>query len=113
MSHLVRYLTGGYSLSQAHSLEEVAQSAEEGRVGQILVPLDQAINFCPHYHLQDSEWPMVKNGQVVPSSAFSQALKETTACYYQGKVRAIYGPHPSKPGMVKPLKMFTYEEESR
>ena len=113
MSHLVRYMTGGYSLSQAHSLEEVAQAADQGRVSHILVPLDQAINFCPHYHLQDSEWTIVKNGQVVPSTAFNLALKEATACYYQGKVRAIYGPHPSKPGMVKPLKMFTYEEESR
>ncbi len=64
MSALVRTASAPYSLDQAHSAEEIAAHLGQGKVDQILIPMNEAL---PHYRqirVSGLDETLFSNGQI-------------------------------------------------
>ena len=55
--------------------------------------------------LTKDEFVRFKNGALLTQDEFPQIVSPT-ACYYGNQLVSIYGPHPIKKGLLKPIKMF-------
>ena len=47
----------------------------------------------------------VKNGSILTTKELPQVIEPSTF-YIEGELIALYGPHPEKKGLLKPIKMF-------
>ena len=110
MSALYRYQTGGFSASESYTLAQIADYAEQGRLAELITPLAQAVRSFPALKLNASQYQAVRHGKVLPGNYFEQAVNEPTALFYEERVYAIYQPHPTQPNLIKPLRMFVYDE---
>ncbi|MCR5098597.1 MAG: tRNA pseudouridine(55) synthase TruB [Lachnospiraceae bacterium] len=54
MSSLLRTQTGDFTLEDAHSLDEIQNTADEGRIEDILIPIDRVLGYKKAYVLPDS-----------------------------------------------------------
>ncbi|WP_127848093.1 tRNA pseudouridine(55) synthase TruB [Lacticaseibacillus hulanensis] len=86
MSQLTRQVSGGFTLDQAVTLEDLAKAAETGRVADLVVPLDHAYSDVPAIDLTEAAWARVQNGAslTLPGSEAHVALR------YHGLLKAIY-----------------------
>jgi len=62
MSFLVRTGSGPFQLEQAATLEEITRLAEAGRIGEILIPLDTALQHLPFVYVKSATVESVLNG---------------------------------------------------
>lgn len=104
MSDLTRIKSGGFTLSQTLTLDEVSAAVEDGSIQQRMLPIDVALAHYPVVNLKLAEWDIVANGGFLsPSILVDQAV---TAVKFQGHIKALY--QLSNDGKVaKPLKMFS------
>ena len=51
-------------------------------------------------------WEKVKNGAVLSKTEFPTVTAYPVAVFYNGKVVSLYGKHPSKDGLLKPVKVL-------
>lgn len=109
MSKLERYMSGGFTQDQAITLQQLAEAVEQGEVAQWIRPIEQALQEIPQLQLTAAQAFVVKNGQVVPKDYFDDKIIEATALWWQNRIIAIYGPHPTKEKNLKPIRMFQYE----
>ena len=94
------------------SLEELAEAVEAGTELEHIYPMDRIKASMPHLVVGADKVFNIEHGQVVPDDFFGEPLKELTAIFNEaGTLLAIYGPHPSKPNLLKSAKGFHYEEE--
>ncbi len=54
MSSLLRTQTGNFTLENAHSLDEIQKAADEGRIEDILIPIDRVLGYKKVNVLSDS-----------------------------------------------------------
>ncbi|WP_125681113.1 tRNA pseudouridine(55) synthase TruB [Levilactobacillus yonginensis] len=104
MSDLTRLKSGGFTLDQAVSLDEVASAVAEERLGDVLRPIDYALQDFPHVALDDHLWGLVKNGVFLSAHEVSSSAP-TIALSYQGQTKCLYQWSDEKK-QYKPLKMF-------
>ncbi len=79
VSKLVRTRVGSLTLSGSVTLDRLKYLAENGRISEILIPMEQAVNFMPFVQIKKSAERSVKNGQPVTSSmvkGHSQVFKK-------------------------------------
>lgn len=105
MSNLVRTRSGNFTAEDCITLNDAAMLAGEDALYGQLRPMDWALTDFASIEIDDILFKGVMNGQVLP---VHEMLKHGERLVFtrNKKAIAIYRNHPSKPGMMKPEKMF-------
>ncbi len=116
MSDLTRLASGGFSKDQAVTLSQVAQLMTDNQLNQVLLPIEFGVKDFQRLDISAELWSKVKNGARLLYQEFGLLAKPEgyLAIFYKDYVVSIYENHPSKPGVLKPLKVLrtALEEES-
>ncbi len=107
MSDLSRIQSAAFSLTDCFTFEQVEEKMEEGRLEDILYPIETALAHLPKYRINDKIAEKVKNGAILPIP--DSCINETKPIVVEtefGQALAIYIHHPRKPGMMKPSKVL-------
>lgn len=108
MSQLTRSESGSIKADQTIRLEELERAVENEKVTDLLLPIEYGLDVFPTYPISKEIWLQVKNGRVFPVDKFP-IEKYPVLLTYQEKAVAVYDLHPSKPGIIKPKKVFRTE----
>lgn len=106
MSYLTRISSGDFTIDQAITLEQLSELAEQGGVEEKLLPMEKALSSLPKLEISDKVAEKVYNGAVLPYPENIEESNEYFSVYHNDKCLAIYMKHPSKPGLMKPKKVF-------
>lgn len=107
MSDLTRLKSGGFSVAEAVTIETLRKSMEENDAEKHFFPLEYGVRSFESLELSDNQYQEIKNGLVVPESYFGTTSKEWPLLLVYGEQAiSIYGLHPTKKGMLKPVKVF-------
>ena len=105
MSKLERIQSGPFSIEQCVTFEEIADSIEKGELESLLYTIDDGLADFEKVTVDDELANKILHGSVL--EAFADVHAPRFAIYNQaGDCLAIYQNHPTKPGLVKPEKMF-------
>ena len=107
MSDLIRIKSADFSLSDCFTFEDIEQKMVDGKLEEILYPLEKALAYLPKYTINDKIAEKVKNGAVlpIPTSLVNEDVPVVMVTE-DGKALAIYIHHPEKQGLMKPLKVL-------
>ncbi|TGD18701.1 tRNA pseudouridine(55) synthase TruB [Levilactobacillus suantsaiihabitans] len=105
MASLTRQQSGGFTLDQAVTLDQVAAAMAAEDLTTILRPIDYALTAYPHVALSDRVWQLVKNGVFLTAAELDGATAPEVALTYQGATKCLYQWSEEKQ-QYKPLKMF-------
>jgi tRNA pseudouridine55 synthase len=94
------------------TFEEIEQHMEAGTISSVLKPLESALSHLPKLMISDKVAEKVKNGALlnIPDhlkNSNGPIIAETK----EGQALAIYSKHPSKPGLLKPVKVLRNDIE--
>ncbi|PRY84129.1 tRNA pseudouridine(55) synthase TruB [Alkalibacterium olivapovliticus] len=109
MSQLTRESSGGFTRKQAFTLEEVKELMASGKIGEELFPLESALEHFPKHELTEDEYRIVKDGARLDREQYFSESDEKMVFMYKGKAVAIYGIHPTKDQVIKPIKVLRNE----
>jgi tRNA pseudouridine55 synthase len=105
MSSLVRTASGPFTLDDTISFEQLEEMLKEERTEEFLIPIEQALYHFPKWKVNDKLAQKIKNGAVLDVEV---DLPEKFVIYDEDDhCIAIYIKHPSKPGLIKPEKVFS------
>lgn len=105
MSKLTRIKSGGFSIDQIYTFDQIESFKENDDFDVILKPISHALSNYKDYNLNEEEWKNVKNGgwlKIEPNAEFNI----TILLKYQGEAKALYQYHEEN-NCYKPLKMFS------
>lgn len=105
MASLTRLKSGGFTLDQTVTLEQVATAMTTDTLDQVLRPIDYALTDYPHVALSDRLWGLVKNGVWLSRAEVADHEEPVVALTYQGATKCLYQWSDEKQ-VYKPLKMF-------
>lgn len=111
MSNLTRTESGAFQERDCVTLAEVEAHAQAGTLDEILMPIELVFTHLPKLVLDEQLWGRVKNGSLLPTHDLphlpsASSDQAPVAFFYQDRIVALYEPHPKKPNMWKPRKMF-------
>lgn len=109
MSQLTRVESSGFTKDQAFTLKEIEELFHSDKIEEALYPLETVLKSLPSYTLTDEEYGKVKNGSLLPLEDFMSPTENECVFYYKNQAVAIYGPHPTKDKMIKPIKVLRNE----
>lgn len=106
MSALVRTVSGRFALEDCLTFADVEHHVQENTLESKLIPFEQGLASLKKLTVHDELGAKVQNGAVLPLPV---SMEETRFTVFNdsGKLLAIYQPHPSKPGLMKPERVFT------
>lgn len=105
MSKLVRTRSGKFTAAECITLSEAAALAEKDTLYDQLLPMEWALTDFSSVEIDPSLLKGITNGQVLP--VHEMLMQEERIVFtLEGKAIAIYRKHPTKPGLMKPEKMF-------
>ncbi|QTD42284.1 tRNA pseudouridine(55) synthase TruB [Sporosarcina sp. Te-1] len=107
MSSLVRTMSGTYTESECLTLEETREQFHKGQLDVYIRPLEDALAEFPSVEMDAGLLDKISNGQVLQRHAMLQS-HDRIVFIHEGKALAVYKNHPSKTGMMKPEKMFSF-----
>ncbi|CAM3074022.1 tRNA pseudouridine(55) synthase TruB [Filibacter tadaridae] len=105
MAALIRTASGTYKQPDCRTLDEVRELQEEGRISTIMRPMEDALTNFISVEIEDDMYDKVLNGQVLPEHPLLED-GQPIVFVKEDKAIAIYRRHPTKPGLMKPEKMF-------
>ncbi len=112
MSDLSRLATGGFSIEDTMTMEELEEAINTNRVDSFIYPMSRIQSVMDYLVIDASQLFAVEHGQVVSDDFFNESIETETALFNQdNQLLAIYQPHPSKGGYLKPVKVFHNPEE--
>ncbi|WP_462258867.1 tRNA pseudouridine(55) synthase TruB [Vagococcus teuberi] len=107
MSDLTRLSSGGFTSKEAITLDDIRSKVEEGLTDDIFYPLERAVESFQKKTLSSKDYQLIKNGLVMPESFFDgYDPVQPIALFFNEQLVSLYGKHPSKPGMFKPIKVI-------
>jgi len=109
MSQLTREASSGFDRTEALTLSQIEELAESGKIGERLQPLERALGDFPHIELTKDLYDKVKNGSLLERALYLSDEQDKVVFYYQNQAVAIYGVHPRKDGLIKPVKVLRNE----
>lgn len=62
MTSLVRTSSGGFTLADCHTMEEIQQAADENRLEELILPIERVFASLPKLRLNEVQTRMYKNG---------------------------------------------------
>ncbi len=108
MASLVRTSSGTFEREDCVTLKEVEAAKEDGTVEQYFRPVEEALNEFPFVEMDDDMYVKIKNGQVLSVHSELQIAPKVVFTK-KNRAIAVYIEHPTKPGLMKPEKMFPSE----
>lgn len=108
MSDLTRLKSGGFTLDETVTFEEIAAHADAGTAGELLAPIDKALSQYPRVTLTDEQWQRVKNNAPISAAEGQQSAPDANtmvALVYQNSLKCLYSYRPDEQ-RYKPFKMF-------
>ena len=94
MSSLLRVKTGDFCLDDAHTLEEIQSFYDEGRIDELLLPIDKVLGYKKAYVISGFEKKLINGNYLLPSEV--KELDKTdigeAVCVYHtdGRFAATY-----------------------
>ncbi|MBO0959105.1 tRNA pseudouridine(55) synthase TruB [Neobacillus sp. MM2021_6] len=111
MSNLQRVQSATFSLEDCLTFEEIEQHMAAGTISSVLKPLETALSHLPKFKINDKVAEKVKNGALLPVPEEVENINgPIIAETYEGSALAIYSKHPSKPGLLKPIKVLRNDQ---
>jgi tRNA pseudouridine55 synthase len=112
MSHLIRVQSAAFSLEDCLTFEEIEKLMDNGAILTALKPLESALSHLPKFVINDKVAEKVKNGALLQipenfKNINGPIIAETT----EGQAIAIYSVHPTKPDLLKPVKVLRNNQE--
>lgn len=77
LSALERVETGGFKLSEAHTLEEIKEHTKEGKMEQFFIPIESILPQFPKIILTLSGSLMAKNGNMIYPESILKVVSNT------------------------------------
>lgn len=113
MSSLTRVRSASFTLADCLTFEEIENQMEIGTISGTLFPLESALSHLPKYMISDKVAEKVKNGALLEIPVHLKDLDgPVVAETIDGAALAIYGKHPNKPGLLKPVKVLRNDQDS-
>lgn len=106
MSDLTRIGSGGFVASDCLTLDQVAEkmAAEES---DFLAPIEEVMSMFQRIDLTAAQYQIVKNGGfLTPTDYPNINVNEPIAVYHEALLVSIYGQHPHKKNVLKPVKVL-------
>lgn len=105
MSLLTRLKSGGFTLEQTLSLDDVRDAVASQTLQQYIYPLDYALKDYPQVALTADQWKKVQNGGWLAKNELTNAQAEVVLVF-DDQVKALYHFDQAKQ-VYKPTKMFS------
>lgn len=105
MEKLQRLKSGPFTIQDALSFEEIETAVLNNQLHTILYPIDVAVSHFEKRVVSEEIAAKVENGTVLPQIE-NMEKKRYTIYNTNGELLAIYIPHPTKHGFMKPEKMI-------
>lgn len=108
MSDLTRLKSGGFTLDETVTFEQIAAAVETETAATLLKPIDQALSQYPRVTIDAELWARVKNGVwLLPTDlpTVDPAANAIVALVYQDSLKCLYSYRPEEQ-RYKPFKMF-------
>jgi len=109
MATLVRTTSGNFRQSDCLTLEDVEEKKMQNSLQQYIRPLEDALADFEFVEINDDLYDKIMNGQVLPQHP-SLVGREKIVFTKLEKAIAIYCNHPTKEGLMKPEKMFPFNQ---
>ncbi|MFC5603108.1 tRNA pseudouridine(55) synthase TruB [Sporosarcina koreensis] len=109
MATLVRTASGNFRQNDCLTLAEVEEHKKKNTLQQFIRPLEEALAEFEFVEIDDDLYGKIINGQVLPQHP-ALADNEAIAFTKSQKAIAIYCNHPTKEGLMKPEKMFPFNQ---
>ncbi|MBM7694661.1 tRNA pseudouridine55 synthase [Peribacillus deserti] len=109
MSSLVRIKSASFTIEDCLTFEELETKLRAGE--EVLLPLEVGLSHLPKYRISDKVAEKIKNGAVLEQPADLDFAEDQPFVMVneEEKAIAIYQVHPSKPGLIKPVKVLRNE----
>lgn len=112
MSGLKRVKSAAFTIEDCLTFEQIESLMQSGTISSELRPLEMALSHLPKYVINDKVAEKVKNGALLQipdhlKNSDGPVIAETE----EGQALAIYAKHPSKPGLLKPVKVLRNDQE--
>lgn len=105
MSQLTRIKSGPFVSEQCVTLSQLEALVEQNQAQSVLRPLEEVFETYPRVDVPEEFITKVKNGAILTTAELPQVIEPSTF-YIEDELIALYGPHPEKKGLLKPIKMF-------
>ncbi len=105
MSQLTRIKSGPFVSEQCVTLSQLEALVEQNQAQSVLRPLEEVFETYPRVDVPEEFITKVKNGAILTTAELPQVIEPSTF-YFEDELIALYGPHPEKKGLLKPIKMF-------
>ena len=105
MSQLTRIKSGPFVSEQCVTLSQLEALVEQNQAQSVLRPLEEVFETYPRVDVPEEFITKVKNGVILTTAELPQVIEPSTF-YIEDELIALYGPHPEKKGLLKPIKMF-------
>ena len=84
MTSLVRTSSGGFTLEECYTFEQIQQAKDEGRLEELILPIDRVFTMLPKLRLNEAQTKMYRNGVKLDLSRIHN-IREGKGCY------SVYG----------------------
>lgn len=110
MEHLTRTRSGRFKMEEAYRLSEIESFRNEDRIGEILLPVEEALAEYPRANVKPEYKKLVDNGNPLPVEAFDVCAGDTIRVYNcEGIFFALYTKR-EEDGRYYPDKVFPIAE---
>lgn len=104
MSKLTRTESGGFTIEQSYTLEDL-QAMPHETIQSLLHPLEKGLTHLPHHEVDEQLAQRIMWGQKLKD--ITPPLTQETVMTHNNKALAIYMPHPEHANVIKARKVFT------
>ena len=104
MSSLIRTASGPFKLEECLTFDDIKQMIEEETLS--LFPMEYALSSKPSMTVDSEFEAKLQNGAVLPQVE-GMTADQLVMYNRDGEAIAIYQKHPEKPGLMKPVKVFS------
>lgn len=112
MSKLERIRSASFTINDCLTFDQIEEKMESGTMGDFLYPLESALSHLPKYRINDTVTEKVKNGVLLPIPEHLENLDGPIIMETEeGRAIAIYGKHPTKAGIIKPIKVLRNDQD--
>lgn len=105
MSALIRTASGAFTLEDCFTFEAIEKLMRENHLEEKLFPPGKALASLRRLTVDEKEEAKIINGAVLPLPCGMEDQR-FTVYNEKGTLLAIYRPHPTKSGLMKPEKVF-------
>lgn len=111
MSDLTRIESAGFKQEDCFTFSEVDEFMENGQTDEFLLPLERGLFHLPKFQISDKVAKKVLNGAVLeqPKDVVVEKGMPFVMVDPANKAIAIYQIHPTKEGLIKPVKVLAQE----